>query len=82
MTLYSIPYHHFLYTVSKGDVSMFFKWSNLGSNVHITDAEVDDAYGICNQIKSAFDTKITSISVDNATGKVAGSLAKKVASRW
>jgi hypothetical protein len=67
-----------LYTVSKGAVSMFFKWSDLGSNVHVTDAEVDDSYGICNQLKSAFDTKIASISVDNAAGKVAESVAKKL----
>jgi hypothetical protein len=57
---------------------MFFKWSNLGSNVHVTDAKVDDAYGICNQIKTAFDTKIASISVDNAAGKVAESVSKKL----
>ena len=57
---------------------MFFKWSDLGSNVHVTDAEVDDAYFICNQIKSAFETKIASISVDNAAGKVAESVAKKL----
>ncbi len=57
---------------------MFLKWIDLGSNTHVTDAEVYDAYGICNQIKSAFDTKIASISVDNATGKVADSVAKKL----
>ncbi len=80
MTLYIIPYHLFqiLYAVLKGAVSMFFKWSDLGSNVHITNAEVDDAYRICNQIKSAFDTKIASISVDNGAGKVEESVAKKV----
>ena len=80
MTLYIIPYHLFqiLYAVLKGAVSMFFKWSDLGSNVHITNAEVDDAYRICNQIKSAFETKIASISVDNAAGKVAESVAKKL----
>ncbi len=64
--------------MSKGAVSMFFKWSDLGSNNHITDAEVDDAYGICKQIKSVFDTKIASISVDNAAGKVTESVAKKL----
>jgi hypothetical protein len=57
---------------------MFFKWSDLGSNVHITDAKVDDAYSICTQVKSAFDTKIASISVDNAACKVAESVAKKL----
>ncbi len=39
---------------------------------------VDDAYSICTQIKSAFDTKIASISVDNAACKVAESVAKKL----
>ncbi len=57
---------------------MFFKQSDLGSNVHVTDAEVDDAYSVCTQIKSAFDTKIASISVDNAACKVAESVAKKL----
>jgi hypothetical protein len=47
-------------------------------HIHITDAKVDDAYGICKQIKSAFDTKITSISVENAACKVAESVAKKL----
>ena len=55
---------------------MFFKWSDLGSNVHVTDAEVDDACNVCNQIKLAFNTKIASISVDNAASKVANHVAK------
>ncbi len=49
--------------MSKGAVSLFFKWSDLGSNVHVTDAEVDDAYNVCNQIKLAFNTKAASISL-------------------
>jgi hypothetical protein len=57
---------------------MFFKWSDLGSNVHVTDAEVDDAYSVCTQIKSVFDTKIAGISVDNAACKVAESVVKKL----
>ncbi len=67
--------------MSKGAISMFFKWSNLGSNVHITDAKVDDSYGICKQIKSPFDTKIASLSDDNAACKIEESVAK-LASRW
>jgi hypothetical protein len=57
---------------------MFFKWSDLGSDVHVTEAEVADAYNVCNQIKSAFSTKIASISVDNAASKVAQRVAKKL----
>jgi hypothetical protein len=57
---------------------MFFKWSDLGSGVHVTEAEVADAYNICNQIKSAFSTKIASISVDNAASKVAERVSKKM----
>ncbi len=57
---------------------MLFKWSNIGSNVHVTDVKIDDAYGVCKQIMSAFDTKIASISVDNAAYKVAESVAKKL----
>jgi hypothetical protein len=81
MTMYFISNHHFfqiVYTVSKGVISMFFKWSDLGSNIHVTDAKVDDAYNVCTQIKSAFDTMIASISVDNAACKVAESAAKKL----
>ncbi len=37
--------------MSKGAISMFFKWSDLGSNIHITDAKVEDVYGICKEIK-------------------------------
>ncbi len=64
--------------MSKGAVSLFFKWSDLGSNVHVTDAEVDDACNVCNQIKLAFNTKIASISVDNAASKVVNCVAKKL----
>ena len=64
--------------MSKGAVSLFYKWTDLGSDIHVTDAEVDNAYDDCNQIKVAFNTKIASISVDNAAGKVAESVAKKL----
>jgi hypothetical protein len=64
--------------VSKGAVSLFFKWSDLGNNVHIIHAEVDDVYNVCNQIKLSFNTKIASISVDNAASKVANHVAKKL----
>jgi hypothetical protein len=67
-----------LYSVSKGAVSLFFKWTDLGGDVHITAAEVNDAYDVCNQIKVAFDTKIASISVDNAASKVAEHVAQKL----
>ena len=64
--------------MSKGAISMFFKWSDLGSDVHVTEAEVADAYNVCKQIKSAFSTKIASISVDNAASKVAECVTKKL----
>ncbi len=57
---------------------MFFKWSDLGSGIHVTEAKVADAYNVCNQIKSAFSSKIASISVDNAASKVAQRVAKKL----
>ncbi len=62
----------------KGAVSLFLKWTNLGSDVHVTAAEVDDAYDVCNQIKVAFNTKIANISVDNAASKVAERVAQKL----
>ncbi len=77
----TMTYYHklqILYSVSKGDVSLFFKWTNLGSDVHITAAEVDDAYDVCNQIKVAFNTKTASISVDNTASKVAERVAQKL----
>jgi hypothetical protein len=64
--------------VSKGAVSLFYKWTDLGSDVHATDAEVDNAYDVCNQIKVAFNTKIASISVDNAASKVAERVSRKL----
>ncbi len=64
--------------MSKGAVYLFFKWTNLGSDVHVTAAEVDDVYDVCNQIKVAFNTKIASISVDNAASKVAERVAQKL----
>jgi hypothetical protein len=64
--------------VSKGTVSLFFKWTDLGSDVHVTAAEVDDAYDVCNQIKVAFNTKIASISMDNSASKVAERVAQKL----
>jgi hypothetical protein len=39
---------------------------------------VDDAYNVCNQINLAFNTKIASISVDNAASKVAEHVGKKL----
>jgi hypothetical protein len=64
--------------VSKDAVSLFLKWTNLGGGVHVSAAEVDDAYDVCNQIKVAFNTKIASISVDNAASKVAEHVAQKL----
>ncbi len=64
--------------MSKGAVVLFFKWTDLGSDVCITAAEVDDAYDVCNQIKVVFNTKIASISMDNAASKVAERVAQKV----
>ncbi len=64
--------------MSKGAVSLFFKWTDLGSDVHVTAAEVDDAYDVCNKMKVAFNTKIASISVDNAASKVAERVAQKL----
>jgi hypothetical protein len=53
-------------------------WSDLGSNIHVTDAKVADAYDVCNHIKLALNTKIAGISVDNAVSKVAECAAKKL----
>ncbi len=57
---------------------MFYKWTDLESDVHVADAEVDNAYDVCNQIKVAYNTKIASISVDNAASKVAERVSQKL----
>jgi hypothetical protein len=46
--------------------------------VMFTSPLLDDAYDNCNQIKVAFNTKIASISVDNAVSKVAERVAQKL----
>ena len=67
--------HKILYTVSKGEHSMFFTWSALGSNVHVTDAEVTDALKVCAAAKEMFNAKIASLPVDNAAVCVATKVA-------
>ncbi len=48
-----------MYTVSKGHISIIFKWSDdLGSDVHVTAVEMEDAYKVCNLIKSSFGSNI------------------------
>lgn len=68
-----------MYTVSKGHISIIFKWSDdLGSDVHVTAVEMEDAYKVCNLIKSSFGSNIASISVDNAANHGAAAVASKL----
>ena len=62
-----------LFTVCRGVVSMFFTWIDLGSEVHVTQAETDAAYKVCVDIKNLFDNKVgvSCIPVDNAAKCIA-----------
>ena len=64
-----------LFTASIGPVSMFLTYIDLGSGVHVTNAEVASAFGVCKAVKEQFDNRgICAIAVDNA----ASAVAKKV----
>lgn len=65
-----------LYTLSKGDFSIFLEWSDLKSTKHQTAAEVNDAYRVCQAAMEEFKVNISSIPVDNAAKGVAGEVAQ------
>ena len=68
-----------LFTVTRGCVSMFYTWINMGSDVHVSDAEVAETYTICKQVKSLFSgLGITALPMDNAAAAVATKVAKKL----
>ena len=64
-----------IYTVSKGQFSIFFTWSDLGSVKHQTQAEVDDCVRICKAAVKEYKVPIASIDVDNAARLVAAKAA-------
>ena len=54
---------------------MCVTYTDLGSEKHTTQAEVNDAIKICDDAMAVHKTKIASISVDNAARAVAGKVA-------
>ena len=60
--------------------SMFVKFMSLGSLVHVTKAEVDDAYDICVEQSDRFKTDIGGLGVDNAARYVANEVVNKLKS--
>lgn len=71
-----IPFHiQIIYTVSKGQHSMFYTMNHLGSLVHVTKAEVDDAVAVCYKLKEAYG-RIACLPVDNAARHVAEEVKK------
>lgn len=60
-----------LYVVSRGAVSKFMTWTDLGSNKHVVAAEVDDAERVIRDAMETYNCKIASIQVDNAARNVA-----------
>ena len=68
-----------VYTASKSTFSIVLTWNDLASMKHLTDAEVADAYKVCQDSVDRFGTKIASINVDNAAKAVAGKVAEKFA---
>ena len=66
-----------MYTVSKGKHYMFHMMANLGSLVHVMEAEVSDAYNICIKLPKLFGP-ISCLPGDNAARGVALAVALKL----
>ena len=75
LTILSHFHLKIVYTLSKGEFSIFLTWSDLGSLKHQTEAEIDDAYRICQEATVQYDSDIASIPVDNAARTVAAGIA-------
>ena len=61
--------------MSKGQFSIFLTWTDLGSEKHQTQAEVDDTFRVCRDAKIKYGVDISSIPVDNAARGVAAKVA-------
>ena len=77
LTTISHSHSNIVYTLSKGEFSIFLTWSNLGSLKHQTEAEIDDAYCICQEATVQYDSDIASIPVDDAARTVASGIAAR-----
>jgi hypothetical protein len=61
---------HLLYTISKGEISLFLKSSQLGSLVHTKPAEVLDAARTMEFCRETLMSPVTNLAVDNAAKDV------------
>ena len=68
-----------VYTLSKSDVSIFLTFTDLSSKKHQTNAEVDDAFDVCQDAMKTYNTNIASIPVDNAARDVAVQVVSRLA---
>jgi hypothetical protein len=62
---------HQLYTISKGDYSLFFKTQQLGDHVHETSAEGNDIVETIEHCEREYNSLITNLAVDNAASTAA-----------
>ena len=67
-----------LYTLSKGEFSIFLTWTDLGCTKHVTEAEIADALKVCNDAMETYGCAIASVPVDNAASKVAKAVCLKL----
>ena len=71
--------HKTIYCASIGGISMFYKWTDLKSNDHVTVEEVKSSVKICKEIKALLsDREIASLPVDNASTYVAKETARNL----
>lgn len=67
-----------VFTLSKGDQSVFIDMIDLGSEKHVTAAEVEAALKVCNEAMDRYGVEIASIPVDNAARHVATRVVEKL----
>ena len=65
-----------MYTLSKGAFSIFLTWTDLGSDKHVTENEVQDALKVCEEAMTMYDCAVASVPVDNAARLVAGKVCQ------
>ena len=67
-----------MFSASKAGMSQFLKWISLGSEVHVTEAEVREAFKVCLDCIKSYGADIACIAVDNAAKQIADMVAKKL----
>jgi hypothetical protein len=79
-----LGHSHVLYTVSKGDTSMFVDMTRLGEQAHVTEAEVIDAVIKLQNVREAIGGSICSAAVDNGanTSVAQGGVIEKYAEEY